>query len=278
MEQKIIYLIIGLIVGAGVGYFAINYQVTDIRGKLSDSQIQYTALYSQYQLLGNQKNDLQKSYDDLNQQKQLIEANYSKLQSSYTQLKASSQLVSNYFKQISDNLTYLNNTLQSYCFITASFARTLNDSDIRHVGAKVTELLPNEPSYIAAYDKINTWLTGRRITSTNDVNIPYIETTSINYNGTNVNSGFKILEREEYLQTPEFTLSTGQGDSENQAILEYAMMKYYDRYIKDTLNSAYIGVLTFSDGSIHSAIFCPSAGGQVCIFDLSGARALRAQL
>jgi len=283
MEQKIIYLLIGLLVGAGIGYFAINYQITDLRGKLSDSQIQYVSLYSQYQLLGNQKSDLQKSYDSLDQQKQIldqqkqiIEANYSNLQSSYAQLKSNSQLASKYFKQLSGNITSLQNILQSYCFLTNSFARTLNDSEIRKVGAKVTQLLPNEPNYLAAYDSINTWLTGR-ITSTSDVVIPYIETTSIDYNGTKLNSGFKVLESEEYLKTPEYTLSTGQGDSENQAVLEYAMMKYYDRYIKGTLNSAYLAVLTFSDGSIHSAIFCPSTGGQVCIFDLSGVYVTRYQ-
>jgi hypothetical protein len=269
MDPKITYLIIGLVVGAGIGFFAINYQITDLRGKLSDSQMQYISLYSQYQLLGNQKNDLQNSYNSLDQQKQIIAANYSTLQSSYAQLKSNSQLASKYFIQLSMNLTSLQNTLQSYCFLQKSFARTLNDSEIRKVGAKVTQLLPNEPNYLAAYDRINTWLTGR-ITSTNDVIFPYIETTLIDYNGTKVNSGFKILEREEYLKTPEYTLTSLQGDSENQAVLEYAMMKYYDHYIKSTLNSAYLAVLSFSDGSIHSAIFCPSSGGQVCIFDPSG--------
>jgi hypothetical protein len=43
MDTKITYLI-GVIVGAGIGFLVMNYQVTDLRGKLSDSQMQYVTL------------------------------------------------------------------------------------------------------------------------------------------------------------------------------------------------------------------------------------------
>jgi hypothetical protein len=137
------------------------------------------------------------------------------------------------------------------------------------VGNLVKLLLPNEPDYIATYGKINTYITGQ-IKSTSDVLFPYIETIKTDYNGTSVNSSFKILEREEYINTPESTLDQKKGDSESQTIFEYAMMKYYDRYIKGTLNNAYFSVLTFSDGTIHSAIFCPIQGGKICILDSAG--------
>jgi hypothetical protein len=269
MDTRITYIIIGLVVGAGIGYFAISTQVNDLRGRLSDSQMQYVTLSSQYQLLEGQKSTIQQNYNNLSQQKTIVDGNYVKLQEKYNQLYQSSQAASKAFLQLSENITTLENTLKSYCFLADSFARTLNNDEIQKVGYKVNQLLPNEPDYIAAYDKINTWITGQIKLSTDGFS-PYITTTQTNYNGTSVNSRFILLTREEYIQTPELTINKLQGDSENQAILEYAMMKYYDRSIKGNLNDAYYSVLTFSDGSIHSAIFCPINGGRICIFDPSG--------
>jgi hypothetical protein len=269
MDNRITYLIIGIVVGAGIGYFAISTQVTDLRGRLSDTQMQFVTLTSQYQILEGQKNTLQQNYDTLNQQKIAAENNNAILQQKYNQLYQNSQTAAKAFVQLSQNITSLQNTLNSYCFLEDSFTRTLNNIEVQKIGSKVNQLLPNEPYYLAAYDKINAFVTGQ-VKPSNDGFFPYITTTQTNYNGTLVNSSFKLSMREEYLQTPEYTMNTLLGDSESQVTLEYAMMKYYDRNIKGTLNNAYFTVLTFSDGSIHSAIFCPAVSGSICIFDPSG--------
>ena len=276
MDTRINYVVIGLIIGAGIGYFAVSTQVTDLRGRLSDTQMQYVTLTSQYQLQEEQKNTLQQSFDDLNQQKTTVDANYLALQGRYTQLSQNSEQAFQGYLKLSQNITELENTLKSYCFLTDSFARTLNNNEIQKIGGKVNQLLPNEPDYIAAYDNINTWITGR-VTTSNDQFSPYITTTQTSFNGTTVNSSFNIFLREEYLQTPEVTMNSLKGDSESQTTLEYAMMKYYDRNIKLIMNPAYFTLITFSDGSIHSAIFCPVGGDKICIFDPSGVYVTRNQ-
>jgi hypothetical protein len=126
-----------------------------------------------------------------------------------------------------------------------------------------------EPNYLVAYDKINNWVTGH-ITYVKDILFPYIVPITTEFNGTTVNTGYKILETKEYISTPEFTLKQSQGDSESQAILDFAMMKYYDRYIKGESNKAYLTVMSFSDGTIHSAIFVPVTEGRICIMDPAG--------
>jgi hypothetical protein len=37
-----------------------------------------------------------------------------------------------------------------------------------------------------------------------------------------------------YVQTPEWTLTQKQGDCDDQAALEYAMLRYYNKYIAGT--------------------------------------------
>ena len=269
MDPKITYIIIGLIVGAGAGYLAVNTQAVDLRGKLSDAQMQYVTLYTQFQILTKENTDLNNNNNNLNIQKSKLENNYTQLQSAYAKLGTDSRAASTYFKQLSGKVTDLELILKSYCQIPDAFTRTLNDNEVQKVGDTVKLMTRNEPNYLAAYDKINNWVTGH-ITDVRDIRFPYIESITTKFNGTTVNTGYKILETEEYISTPEFTLKQSQGDSESQAILDFAMMKYYDRYIEGESNKVYLTVMSFSDGSIHSAIFVPFPEGRICIMDPSG--------
>jgi len=269
MDPKITYIVIGLIVGAGVGYLAVNSQAVDLRGKLSDAQMQYVTLYTQFQILTKEKTDLNTSYRNLITQKTSLEKSYTQLQSDYSKLRTDSQTASTYFKQLSVKVTDLESILKSYCQLPGAFTRTLNEKEIQKVGDTVKLMTIIEPNYLAAYDKINNWVTGH-IADAKDVLFPYIVPITTEFNGTTVNTGYNILETKEYISTPEFTLKQSQGDSESQTILDFAMMKYYDRYIKGESNKAYLTVMSFSDGTIHSAIFVPVAEGRICIMDPAG--------
>jgi hypothetical protein len=262
MDPKISYIIIGLIVGAGVGYLALNSQ-------LNDAQMRYVTLYTQFQILTTENTNLNKTYNSLNIQKIRLENNYTQLQSKYSKLRTDSQATSTYFNQLSGKITDLESILKSYCQLPSAFTRTLNEKEIQKVGDTVKLMTIIEPNYLAAYEKINNWVTGH-ISDLKDIVFPYIVPITTEFNGTTVNTGYNVLETKEYISTPEFTLKQSQGDSESQAILDFAMMKYYDRYIKGESNKAYLTVMTFSDGTIHSAIFMPFAEGRICIMDPAG--------
>jgi len=276
IDSKIAFLIIGLVAGAAVGYVAFNNQIVDLQGKLASSQVQYVSLYSQYQLLTGQKTELQANYDNLSKQKNELESKYLKLQNDYARIRAYSQIIATNFARaranftrLSDNITTLQDTLDSYCFLPDSFTRTLNDNEVQKVGDIVKKIVGNEPNNLGAYDVINTYIVGH-VTNTYDVLFPYIQPYVIDFNGTKVIASFKIAQREEYIRTPEFTLKYMEGDSECQTVLEYAMMKYYDRYIRGAQNDAYLTSISFSDGTMHSAVFVPGQRGQICIFDPAG--------
>jgi hypothetical protein len=276
MDPKITYIVIGLIVGAGVGYLAVNSQVVDVRGKLSDAQMQYVTLYTQFQILTKENTDLNTSYRNLMIQKSSLENSYTHLQSDYSKLRTDSQTASAYFKQLSVKITDLESVMKSYCQLPGAFTRTLNENEIKKVGDTVKLMTSIEPNYLAAYDKINNWVTGH-ITDVKDILFPYIVPITTIFNGTTVNTGYNLYETQEYISTPEFTLKQSQGDSESQAILDFAMMKYYDRYIKGESKNAYLTVMSFSDGTLHSAIFMPVTDGRICIMDPAGQYVTRDQ-
>jgi len=205
-----------------------------------------------------------------------LESKYLQLQDDYAQVRAYSQIVATNFARaranftrLSDNVTTLHDTLDSYCFLPDAFTRTLNDNEVQKVGDIVKKIVSNEPNRLGAYDVINTYIIGH-VTNTNDVLFPYIQPYVIDLNGTKVIASFKIAEQEEYIRTPESTLKYMEGDSECQTVLEYAMMKYYDRYISGVQNDAYLMLISFSDDTIHSAVFVPGQNGQICIFDPAG--------
>lgn len=83
-------------------------------------------------------------------------------------------------------------------------------------------------------------------------------------------TGFKLGTSVDYIQTPEFTLTSKEGDCDCQAVLEYAMMMYYNRYIAENIYEAYIAQISFQSGPGHVAVFIPIQGGKLCILDPAG--------
>jgi chromosome segregation ATPase len=101
MEQKpLTLLVIGIVAGALVGFgggFAVyNSQIVDLKGSLTDVQLQYVTLSGQ-QVLSTQKDALQNDYSRLNAQNKSLGASYNQLQSTYGQLQSNyGQLQTNY--------------------------------------------------------------------------------------------------------------------------------------------------------------------------------------
>ncbi|MGB9760790.1 MAG: transglutaminase-like domain-containing protein, partial [Thermoproteota archaeon] len=86
----------------------------------------------------------------------------------------------------------------------------------------------------------------------------------------NLSTSFETSTHRDYMQTPKLTLEIKQGNCEDQAILAYAMIKYYMKYIIGKEYLLYIAYIKFSDGKAHLAVFLPAQEGQVCIIDPAG--------
>ena len=178
--------------------------------------------------------------------------------------------LSSYYKELSQNVLSLNGLLLSYTSLEQAFSRTLNEEAVNEVFSTVNSATGGSTSFWPSIEKIYNYITSD-VKYANDVDMPYISS----YNHTNIDGFDYIISFEtstvrNYVQTPKLTLEIKQGDCEDQAILAYAMIKYYMKHVVGTEYSLYIASIEFSDGSEHVAVFLPVRGGNVCIIDPAG--------
>ncbi len=104
-----------------------------------------------------------------------------------------------------------------------------------------------------------------------DIEIPYISTWILSEGGETYVADIWTYTSRNYVQTPKLTVDLGQGDCDDQAILAYAMLKYYMRNVHGKYYSLYLAYIEFSDNNAHLAVFMPVSGGNICIIDPASA-------
>lgn len=80
---------------------------------------------------------------------------------------------------------------------------------------------------------------------------------------------YEFREIRDYVQSPLLTILRRSGDCEDHAVLVYAMLTYYFRYLQGRNYTLWIAVLELVDGSRHAAVFIPVYGGRLIIVDTS---------
>jgi hypothetical protein len=70
----------------------------------------------------------------------------------------------------------------------------------------------------------------------------------------------RCVECQNYVQSPELTLRIRQGDCEDQAVLIYAMVKYYMREVYGVEYALYLAYVELGSGSGHMATLMPVQG------------------
>jgi hypothetical protein len=281
MEQKpLTLLVIGIVVGALVGFgggFAVyNSQIVDLKGSLTDVQLQYVTLSGQYQVLSTQKDALQNDYTRLSAQNKSLGASYNQLQSTYGQLQSNyGQLQTNYgnlkgfLGVLTNDVVSLNQTFYQDGFLPKAFTRTLSSVEIGKVTSLTSSIDKTEPIPLSAYSKIYLYVSSF-VTYANQVNYPYLQLGYSTINGTKYVSGFLVNYHEVYYRTPSETIQYHEGNIVDQAVLQYAMMINYQQNIKKISQDMYIGVMDFQDGTHASAVFVPALNNQITIFDTAG--------
>lgn len=289
MDAKVlVVLVVGVLVGGGFGfggaYIFYAPKINELTTKLNDLELQHQTLIGQYETLSVQYETLTQEYgtlsgqyenlkterDNLQNQYSTLSSEYKVLQSQYNILSYDYDEVSGYLKDLSSELLSTRDLLDYYCCIPEAFQRVLIKEELEKIASTVSYVTHESQDSWYAYDKIYKYVADN-INYAYDIEFPHID----NYyyvllDGSEIITSFSIDNIRNYIQTPEFTLEYKQGDCDDQAVLTYAMIKYYMRNIYGTEYSLYIADIEFSGGSSHLAVFLPVQGGQLCILDPAG--------
>jgi len=272
-------------------YQTLSQQAAALQTSKTSLQSSYDTLQTSYNTLEADHNSLQADYEALLAQYDTlqgsIDAGFTDLSVKYVNLKkdyddlsttlsdrvsgtpGDSQMYNNYY-QLTLAVRSLNSTLWQYINEDNSFKRTLTTTEVLKMENPVRTAIGSSTNDWTNYQKIHEYVT-TNVNYVYDVEFPYITYYSwLEVNGVNYLTDFTIDTIQNHVQTPEFTLQNKQGDCDDQAALEYAMLRYYNKYIVGSDYSLYIAVMNFSDGSGHVAVFMPVSGGQLTILDPAG--------
>lgn len=209
---------------------------------------------------------------NLNKQQESMTHEYSSVQSSYNNLKSSYEKIKSDYESVLRNYESLNRSVSGlfnilcYYSIPEAFKRSLNDGEVRETSSVVSTICDRN-DFWGTHERIYNYITSN-IKYAYDVDMPHIVGYSgIWYGSKYYISDFTIKNTRDYVQSPSLTLKISQGDCEDQAVLAYAMMKYYEKYVCGVEYSLYIAEITFNDGNGHVSLIRPVKGGKICIID-----------
>lgn len=263
-RNNVFVIIIGVLVIAGFGASVWLYSNN------MNLQYQINTLQYEKESLENQINDLQNDKANLESQIISLEKNVTDLEYQIYFLQTKYDNVFGYLKSLSDDVQEFHDLYVDYCSIPEAFENTLNSRELNKIASTVTSVTQRIDDVWDAQERIYKYVVNN-IEYVYDVEMPYISyLTTLTIDGREVITRFTTSTLQNYVQTPEKTLEYEQGDCEDQAILTYAMTKYYEREILGTEYRLYLARIRFSDGTYHLAVFVPVQGGNLCILDPAG--------
>ena len=309
MKSEIVTpIIVGIIIGGLIGYFGAytiyTPQIEELESIISDQNTQInnlenlnvgfsedlsileaqyeksssdlSLLSSQYETLDSEHTLLLENYASLTELYETSVADYEQLESNYGVLESSKKSLESihesslsHYARLSDDVLELYDMLGAYGSLEDSFQRVLCQSEVEKLASIVT-LITDPDSNWVSNNAIYNYLINN-VEYALDPEIPQIihySTVTIDYH--QYITGFSTSTRQELIQTPDYTLENGQGDCEDQAILIYAMIKYYLINIYGTNYCTYLMRLELGDGGGHMAVLIPVQDGNVCILDSAG--------
>ncbi|MBS7614417.1 hypothetical protein KEJ18_01585 [Candidatus Bathyarchaeota archaeon] len=260
----------------GVYYFlqsqitALTLENVELENSVADLTEEKTSLQNQVDALKDEKFDLQSQLTLLDAAYNDYRSTHSHMDDEYDELSQDYLDISSYYMSLSENVTELYDLLYSYSCIPDAFTRTLNDAEVCKTGSTVLSVTGHSTDLWSSEEKIYDYIVSN-IDYVQDVDMPYPSTYwYINFDGFDYITEFTITEYRNYVQTPSLTLEIKQGDCDDQAVLTYAMIKYYMKYVHGTEYSLYLARIEFSDGEAHLAVILPVQGGEVCVIDPAG--------
>lgn len=151
-----------------------------------------------------------------------------------------------------------------------SFTRVFSEEELEKISPKIYSVTQEDQEIWDGINSIHQYIRDE-IKYAYDAEFPLI--TSYNFKG-DENSpqihDFNTSLRQNVLQSLSFTVEYEQGDCDDQAMLEFAMIKYYERYILEEEYSLFLVRVTFVNGDSHLAVFQPVSDGRICVLDPAG--------
>ena len=301
MDDRIVLIVLGIIVGIGIGFTTTYYyfkpevdqltnEVLTQKNEYNDLTIQRNILEDEHEDLLEQHSTLTDEYGELTNQYISISQDYSavtaqfntltsehqNLQQKHDNLSIEYDIVSDKYDvmtgdilKISNDFSLISELLTQHCSLPDSFTRVLNFEEVGKMSSLVYSITnPNDHWY--SRERIHKHVDSTIIYA-QDIEFPYIhDQIFVDVDDISYLQSFEVSSIRDYVQTPIFTLDYKQGDCEDQAILVYAMIEYYEREIHGTDYATYIAKMEFVDGSGHVALIIPALEGNICILDPAG--------
>jgi len=261
---------LGLILGYAAALVTYEPRIADLQTTLSTTRNQLTTLDTNYNALGNDYDQLSTDHSSLTLSHSGLEAEHSSLMWNYSSLQRKHADLASYYKGLSENVTELYDLLYSYSSVPEVFPRTLNEDELQKTAEAVLSATGGSTDRWSSYERIYDYIVSN-VDYARDIDMPYPSTyRHIDFDGFDYITEFKVTTFRNYVQTSSLTLEIKQGDCDDQAVLAYAMVKYYMINIAESEYSLYIAFVEFSDGSAHLAVMLPVEGSQLCIIDPAG--------
>ena len=243
-------------------YLRLSTEHSNLVNRYQDLASNYYALLSNY-------NELNRNFDFLNKSYSSLFFEHVKLMKEYDSLLRDYAFLNDKCAKTCSSFLSLLNELELLAYTPHAFRRVLNWNAVEAIGKYVNESGVNTWDYWGSLQKIYDYIRSK-VRYAYDVEIPVPSPPlSPDTNDQVLLGGWSYTMRRNYVQTPEFTIKYGQGDCDDQAVLAYAMIKYYMIKIHGREYELYVAAILFGDEG-HLAVFLPVQGGQLTIIDPAG--------
>ncbi|MEM2739230.1 MAG: hypothetical protein QXQ29_00295 [Candidatus Bathyarchaeia archaeon] len=235
-------------------YMILRYMYHQLNGSYSTLETMYESLIENYSIL-------QRSFDELNISYRGIQLEYTQLRSSYDKLLESYEAIKARYTSLSGNYEAWRRYMLSYLSFPDSIPRALSDDEIGRFASLVQVLITYPSDYWSSIKEIYMYVRSH-VGYANDPPIPYPPTAS------SLEAGYYKPETyDRIILSPTETLKRGYGDSEDQTILLYALIKAYERYMHGREYVTWILDIALIDGGRHMAVAIPAQGGRIAVID-----------
>ncbi|MEM4583986.1 MAG: transglutaminase-like domain-containing protein [Ignisphaera sp.] len=249
-------------------YSTLERDYAELKNSYNQLKLDYEAISSAYQKIQEQYRDLSERFSYLEKTYSNLQQEYNNLRSQFNTLQLEYARLTELSLRLNSSLSEIITTLTRYCCIPYAFERVLNLDEVKAVEQYVLSAKVDPNNVPLSIQNIYRWIRSN-VKYVHDVPLP-IPTQVACDPKTQLCYYSRFTDLQNYVQTPSFTAKYGQGDCDDQAVLAYAMIKYYFIFVHGKEYDLLIARIEMGDGSGHLAVFLPVQGGKLTIIDPAG--------
>ena len=173
------------------------------------------------------------------------------------------------YSDLNVSVSTLRDIVSSFVLLERSFPRVLSEEEINATASILEKIDIDEDDLIKSIIEIYSWVR-ENIKYADDAYVPYIvDVKTVSIDDKIYIRSFGVLHGKNYVQSPSLTIELKQGDCEDHAILVYAMIKYYMRYIHGKEYPLYISLLSFKNIGDHVIVLLQVEKDKTLIIDVT---------